>query len=123
MLIVGKTLEYGYENGDAYRILFGEKTITWECLAGLGAGEFGTEFHDAVEVAPNVLFVSWSKDTGEAISMVANLEKQTIHCSSVYHQIRHFWAGKITHFGPARVTSRGEKFRRDHSNQNKYGLR
>ena len=62
MRIVGKILEYGYENGDAFRILFGDKTITWKCLVGLGAGEFGTEFHNTVEVAPNVLFVTWGRN-------------------------------------------------------------
>jgi phenolic acid decarboxylase len=123
MLIVGKTLEYGYENGDAYRILFGDKTITWECLAGLGAGEFGTEFHDAVEVAPNVLFISWAADNGESLSIVANLEKKTLHCNSVYHRIRHFWSGKIDYFGPAKVTQQLDDLSPGPPNQNKYGLR
>jgi phenolic acid decarboxylase len=123
MLIVGKTMEYGYENGDAYRILFGDKTITWKCLAGLGAGESGTEFHDAVEVAPNVLFVSWVADNGESLSMVANLEQKIIHFNSVYHQIRHFWRGKITYFGSAKAAQRRDDLPPLAPNQIKYGLR
>ena len=123
MLIVGQTMEYGYENGDAYRILFGEKTITWECLSGLGAGEYGTEFHDAIEVAPNVLFIAWVRDNGESLSMVANLQQKAIHCNSVYHQIRHFWSGKITYFGTAKEMRQRDDLHRIPANRPKYGLR
>ena len=62
MEVTGKILEYEYENGERYRLLFGIKTVTWECLAGSAAGSSGTDSYGAIEIAPNILFISWSTD-------------------------------------------------------------
>jgi phenolic acid decarboxylase len=102
MEIIGKALEYEYENGEAYQVVFEEKNATWKCLAGSSAGASGTESHDAIEVAPNILFVSWLESTQEVVSYVANLNNMTIFCSYVYENQRHLWKGEIKYFGPVK---------------------
>ena len=102
MKIIGKTLVYEYENGESYQVEFQEAQATWTYLAGSAAGASGTETHDVVEVAPNIIFVSWLEETREVVSFVADLNNNIIHTSYVYEDTRHFWKGKITYFGPAK---------------------
>lgn len=97
--LAGKILRYEYENGEAYQILFHENSATWTSLAGTAAGMSGTEQHDVIEVASNVLFVSWLESSGEVVSLVANLNTQRVYVSYVYENTRHFWKGEIKYFG------------------------
>ena len=78
MDITGKILEFEYENGERYSLLFGIKTVTWACLADSSAGSFKTDYYSAIEIAPNILFISWSKDDGEAANIVADFGRGTI---------------------------------------------
>ena len=103
MEITGKILEYEYENGERYRLLFGIKTVTWECLAGSGAGSSGTDSYGAIEIAPNILFISWSTDYGEVVSIVANFQKDILHSCHTHEGTRHFWKGNINRFSKASI--------------------
>ena len=75
MEVTGKILEYELGNGERYRLLFGIKTVTWECLAGSAAGSSGADSYGAIEISSNILFISWSTDYGEVVSIVANFQK------------------------------------------------
>ena len=103
MKFAGKVLEYEYVNREVYRLRFGNNSITWECLADSAAGASVTESSDAVEIAPNVLFISWFDDNGELVRIVANLEKKILHCTHVYQGTRLFWRGTIRYFGPGEL--------------------
>jgi phenolic acid decarboxylase len=103
MELVGKALEYEYDHGETYQVVFHDNSATWTCLAGPYAGATGTESQDAVEVAPNILFVSWLEETQEVVSLVANLNNMTIFCSYVLENKRHQWQGRIKYFGPVKV--------------------
>jgi hypothetical protein len=103
MEITGKISEYEYENGERYRLLFGIKTVTWECLAGSAAGSSGTDSYGAIEIAPNILFISWSTDSGEVVSIVANFQKDTLHCCNTYEGKRQFLKGNIKRFSKASI--------------------
>ena len=98
MGVTGKILEYEYENGERYRLLFGIRTVTWECMAGSAAGSSGTDSYGAIEIAPNIFFISWSKDDGEVVSIVANLQKDILHCCNAHEGTRHFWKANIERF-------------------------
>ena len=52
MEVAGKILEFEYENGERYRLLFGIKTVTWACLSGSSAESFKTDYYSAIEIAP-----------------------------------------------------------------------
>jgi len=98
METTGKILEYEYENGESYRLLFGIKTVTWECLAGSAAGSSETNSYGAIEITPNILFISWSKDDGEVVSIVANLQNDILHCCYSLAGTRYFMKGNIIRF-------------------------
>ena len=103
MEIIGKTLEYDYENGERYRLLFGIKTVTWECLAGSAAGSSGTDSYGAIEITPNIIFISWSMEYGEVMSIVANLQNDILHCCNTHEGTIHFLQGNIKRFAKASV--------------------
>ena len=103
MDITGKSLEYEYENGRRYRLLFGIKTVTWECIAGSATGLSGTDSYGTIEITPNILFISWSTDDGEVVSIVANFQNDILHCCSTREGKRHFWKGNIKRFTKASI--------------------
>ena len=103
MEIIGKTLEYDYENGERYRLLFGIKTVTWECLAGSAAGSSGTDSYGAIEINPNILFISWSMEYGEVMSIVANFQNDILHCCNTHEGTIHFLQGNIKRFAKASI--------------------
>ncbi len=103
MEVTGKILEYEYENGEKFRLLFGIKTVTWECLAGSAAGSSGTDSYGLIEIAPNILFISWSKNDGEVVSIVANFQNDILHCCNTHIGTRHFWKGNIKSFAKAPI--------------------
>ena len=106
METTGKILEYVYENGESYRLLFGIKTVTWKCLAGSAAGSSGTNSYDAIEITPNILFISWSKDDGEVVSIVANFQNDILHCCYSHEGTRYFRKGNIKNFIKASIDDR-----------------
>ena len=103
MEITGKIIEYEHENGDRYKLLFGIKTVTWECLRGSVAGSSGTYSYGAIEIAPNNLFISWSEEDGKVMSIVANVQIDTLYCCDTQGDTRHFWKGIIKRFSNASI--------------------
>lgn len=103
MEITGKILEYEYENGERYKLLFGINTVTWECLAGSAAGSSGPDSYGAIEITPNILFISWSMEYGEVVSIVANFQNDILHCCYTHEGIRHFRKGNIKGFTKAPI--------------------
>jgi len=101
MEITGKILEYEYENGERYRLLFGIHTVTWECLAGSAVGSSGTDSYGAIEITPNILFISWSMEYGEVMSIVANFQNDILHCCNTHEGTIHFLQGNIKRFAKA----------------------
>jgi len=101
MEITGKILEYEYENGERYRLLFGIHTVTWECLAGSAAGSSGTDSYGADEITPNILFITWSMEYGGVMSIVANFQNDILHCYNTHEGTIHFWQGTIKRFAKA----------------------
>lgn len=93
--MIGKTIEYQYENGDSYRVELTAEKATWTALSGSAAGATGDEDFDCVEVAPNVFMIGWLESSGEVVTLVVNVDQMTIHCNYVYGQTRHFWQGKV----------------------------
>ena len=93
--MIGKAIEYTYSIGDSYRVELTETGATWTALSGSAAGSTGTEVYDYAEVAPNVFMITWLESSAEVVTLVANLNEMTIHCSYVYEKERHFWQGKI----------------------------
>jgi hypothetical protein len=106
-----KVLLYESESGETYLLRFGNKAITWQCLAGPNAGSSRTVFYDTVEIAPKQHFVSWLDTNNEAVRMIANLKKKIIHYNYVNQGIRHFSKGKIRYFGPP-VYANGDRIRK-----------
>ena len=98
MEVAGRILECEYENGERYRLLFGIRTITWKCLAGSVAGTSGTDSYGAIKIAPNLFLISWSLEGGEVLSMVADFQKDIMHCCRTHEDTRHFWKGNIERF-------------------------
>jgi len=103
MEVTGKILEYEYENGGRYRLLFGITTVTWECLAGSAAGSSGTDYYSVIEIAPNILFISWSKNDGEVESIVVNFQKDILYCCNAHEDTIDFWKGNIKIFAKASI--------------------
>jgi hypothetical protein len=103
MEVTGKIMEYEHENGEAYRLLFGLDCVTWECLSGSAAGSITTVSCGAAEIESNVLFIAWSEDDGDAVSIVADLKKNSLHCWQVNQGSRNFWKGKIKSFTDAQI--------------------
>jgi len=103
MEVTGKIMEYEYENGETYRLLFGLECVTWECLSGSTAGSIRTVSCGAAEIESNLLFIAWSEDDRDAVSIVADLEKNSLHSWYVNHSARHFWKGNIRLFTDAPV--------------------
>ena len=96
MKLRGTTLTYEHETGGAYRLRFAANTVAWEYLAGTGAGDSGISPYDAAEVGRDALFITWSEPNGEAVSLVANLERETVYVNYIYGSERHFLRAKIT---------------------------
>ena len=84
MELAGKILEYEYDNGERYSLLFGIKTVTWEYLTGTAAGSSGTNSYGAVEITPNILLISWSTDDGEVVSIAAKFQNTILHCCNTH---------------------------------------
>jgi hypothetical protein len=103
MDITGKILEYEYENAERYKLLFGINTVTWECLAGSAVGSSGTDSYGAIEITPTILFISWSMDDGEVVSIVANFQNDILHCCNTREGRRNFWKGNIKRFTKASI--------------------
>lgn len=103
MDVTGKILEYESENGESYRLLFGIRTVTWECLVGSAAGLSGTDSYGVFQIAPKILFISWSMDNGELMNVVANFQKKILHCCNTHEGKRNFWKGNIKRFAKAPV--------------------
>ena len=103
MEVTGKILEYKYESGERYRLLFGIKTVTWKCMAGLAAGLSGTDSYGAIEIAPDIFFISWSKTDDEVVSIVADFKKDILHCCHTQKGTRFFVKGNIERFDNAPV--------------------
>ena len=101
--ITGKILEYEHENGDRYKLLFGIKTVTWECLAGSASGLSGTNSYDAIEITPSILFISWSMDDGKVVGIIVNLQNDIIHCCFSHEGKRQFIKGNIKRFTKAPI--------------------
>ena len=103
MEVAGKILEFEYENGERYRLLFGIKTVTWACLAGSSAESFKTDYYSAIEIAPKILFISWSKDDGEVANIVVNFQKDILYCCNAHEDTIDFWKGNIKIFAKASI--------------------
>ena len=88
--MIGKTIEYQYENGDSYRVELTAEKVTWTALSGSAAGATGDEDYDCVKVAPNVFMIGWLESSGEVVTLVVNRDEMTIYCNYVYGQERHF---------------------------------
>ena len=103
MEVTGKIMEYERENGEAYSLLFGIDCVTWECLSGSSAGSIRTVPCGAAEIESNVLFIAWSEDDRDAVSIVADLEKRNLHGWYLNQGDRHFWSGRINSFTDAPI--------------------
>ena len=103
MDIAGKLLEYENENGENYRLLFGIQTVTWESATGSADRSFGTNSYGAIEITPNILFISWSMDDGKVVSMVADFQKSVLHCCNTHEGKINFWKGNIKSFAKAPI--------------------
>jgi hypothetical protein len=103
MEVTGKIIEYEYENGERYRLLFGIKTVTWECLSGSHSGSSGTNSYGVNEIEPNILFISWSTDSGEVVSIIADFSKDILHCCNTHEGSIQFLKGNILRFAKATI--------------------
>ncbi|PWJ42422.1 phenolic acid decarboxylase [Sediminitomix flava] len=96
--LIGQTLIYEYDNGESYKLEFEESTLVWTCLAGVAKGHSGIEKYDFVEVASEIIFISWLEQSREVVSIVFNLNTMKVFCSYVYEINKHQWKGKIISF-------------------------
>ena len=103
MEVTGKIMEYEQENGEAFSLLFGLECVTWECLSGSSAGSIRTVPCGAAEIESNVLFIAWSEDERDAVSIVADLEKRNLHGWHVNQSGGKFWRGTISSFTDAQI--------------------
>ena len=103
MEVTGKIMEYEQENGEAYRLLFGLDCVTLECLSGLTAGSTRTVSCGTAEIDSNVLFIAWSGDNHDTVSIVADLKKHKLCGWYLNKGGRHFWRGTINSFTYAPV--------------------
>ncbi len=79
MKFVGKKILLRYANG--MEIIGDYKTSTemsWEALAGPAKGMKGTERIQAVEISPEIFFISWFEESGTTVSQVLNFNKSTV---------------------------------------------
>ena len=103
MVITGKIMEYQNEKGESYRLLFGLDFVTRECLSGSTAGSIRTVSCGVVEIDPNVFFIAWSEDNGDAVSMVADTNKNSLHSWHLDKGGRRLCRGTINNFTNAQI--------------------
>jgi hypothetical protein len=85
MRLVGKILVLRYASGLAVRATYASGTeLRWEALSGPSAGRTGREEIDAVEVAPDVYFVSWLEKDGTSVSNVLDLKAMRVKAFVTY---------------------------------------
>ena len=94
-----KILLYQLKDGETYRLRFGIKAVTYECLTDLGSVPPRTVFYDTVKIAPKEHFVSWINTNNEIVRMIINLKYKTVNYNYMNKGIRHFSSGKIIFFG------------------------
>jgi len=90
------------------QVIAGFKTLKFlydqaQSLAGSAAGSSGTDTYGAIEITPNILFISWSMENGEVMSIVANFQNDILHCCNTREGKRHFWKGNIKRFAKASI--------------------
>jgi hypothetical protein len=69
-----------YDSGieiDAHYV--SDSELRWTATAGPPAGQSGSEEIQAVEVAPDVFFISWIEESGLTLSQVLDLANMKIH--------------------------------------------
>ncbi len=79
MNFVGKKFLFRYASGlevtGDYRAA---DEMMWEALSGPSKGRQGTEKIHALEVAPNVFFISWLEKSGTTVSQILDLNKMKV---------------------------------------------
>lgn len=76
---VGKRILIKYDSGLELKAHYRSATqLTWENLTGRTKGQQGTEAIHAVEVAPNVFFISWLEKSGVSVSNVVDLRNRRV---------------------------------------------
>jgi phenolic acid decarboxylase len=79
MKFAGKKLHFAYDSGieiDAHYV--SDTELYWRATAGPPAGQAGTEAIQAVEVAPDIFFISWVEEGGLTLSQVLDLEDMKV---------------------------------------------
>ena len=99
MKLARNILLYKSESRNTYRLLFGEKAITFESLSGKDAGLSLTMFYDTLEIAPKEHYISWLNTNNETVRMIVNLNNKTIKYNYLDNGARRFSKGKIIYFG------------------------
>ena len=107
MKLARKILLYQLKSGETYRLRFGNKAVTYECLTDRDSGPPRTVFYDTVKIAPKEHFVSWVNTNNETVRMIVNLRNKTTNWNYLNKGIRRFYSGKIIYFGlPANANER-----------------
>ena len=71
MNFVGKRIQISYDSGLKVNADYLSQTeMKWEALSGPSAGQTGVEKIHAMEIAPEVSFVSWLEESGTTVSNV-----------------------------------------------------
>lgn len=116
--LAGRTIDIDYENGWTIRHRFHSPAeLSWEIIAGRGAGESGTHSYRAIEARPGIFFVNFLKGEGldtHCVSMVINLEDGRITTADSAittdtespRTTTEFLSGRITGTGPIEPRTR-----------------
>jgi hypothetical protein len=77
---VEKTVVLRYESGLVVKARYpSAKELVWEALAGPEKGRKGTEVMEAVQVAPEIFFISWLEEEGTSVSNVLDFGAKRVY--------------------------------------------
>ncbi len=80
LAFVGKTVILRYDSGLEVKAHYPSATeLAWEALAGPAKGQRGDEAIEAVQVAPEVFFISWLEEEGTSVSNVLDLGTKRVY--------------------------------------------
>jgi phenolic acid decarboxylase len=77
--LVGKTIEYRYDESVYHVTIDTDSTLHWEAVAGDEKGVKANETYVAEFVAPQKYFITWGEENGIGVSQILDFEKGKVY--------------------------------------------
>jgi MoaF-like len=79
MMLKGKTYLFDYGDFQVRVQYLSDSNFRWKQIKGPAAGSSAEEKFHAVEIRPNVYFISWQEKDSSIINQVADFERQKVY--------------------------------------------